>query len=153
MGQVVTDPTAVMGALEEQVGCYRVLAKLAARQHEHVQNDHTEGLLEVLKEREGLLDRLSALEKTVGPARRDWVNFVGRLPVMLRAKAEGMMNEAKALLAEITAGDEKDAIALQQRKHRIGNELRQTASAAVVNRGYAAAAYGKARGTQVDRAL
>lgn len=146
-----SEPASVLKAIEEQVACYRSLAKLAARQHEHVQNDSTEQLLDVLKEREVVVERLSALEQSVGPARRDWANFSGRLPVAERARAESMMTEARSLLAEITSGDERDALALQQRKHRIGTEIRATQSAAAVNRSYAASAYGRARPSHLDQ--
>lgn len=146
-----SESLAVLAALEEQVGCYRSLAKLAGRQHEYVQNDQTEQLLEVLREREGVLDRLAALEKAVGPARRDWANFAGGLSPGQRQRGEAMMSEARALLAEITEGDERDALALQQRKHRVGSEIRATASSAAVNRSYAASAYGRPRVGGIDQ--
>lgn len=147
----VVDPAAVVAALEKQVGCYRSLAKLAERQHEHVLADHTEGLLEVLKEREAVLDEAAVLERTVGPAKRDWAQFVGRLPLDQRRMAETYLAETRRLLAEITAGDERDALALQQRKHRIGSEIRATASATAVNRNYAASAYGRNRPGSLDQ--
>jgi signal transduction histidine kinase len=132
------EPVSVLKAIEEQVLCYRSLAKLAARQHAHVQNDSTEELLGVLKERQVVVERLSILEQSVGPARRDWSNFSARLPLTERTRAETMMTEARSLLAEITSGDERDALALQQRKHMIGTEIRTTQSAVAVNRSYAA---------------
>ncbi len=145
------DAGVVIAALERQVGCYRGLAKLAERQHEHVLADHTEGLLEVLKEREAVLDEAAGLERTIGPAKRDWAAFTGRLPVDQRKRAEAALGETRRLLAEITAGDERDALALQQRKHRIGSEIRATASATAVNRNYAASAYGRNRPSQLDQ--
>lgn len=144
-------PSAVLTALDGQIHCYRALAKLVSRQHEHVQNDQTEELLTVLKEREVYLERLAALEAIVAPARRDWATFTATLSPADRTRSEIMMAEAKALLSEITSGDERDALALQQRKHRIGNEIKATSSAASVNRSYAASAYGRPRPASVDQ--
>ena len=44
----VMEDQAIIQALNEQVGCYRSLSKLAMIQHDHVQNNATEALLEVL---------------------------------------------------------------------------------------------------------
>jgi hypothetical protein len=153
MTMVTSSVEDVLRALEEQLGCYRALAKLAARQHEHVLSEQTEQLLDVLKEREGVLDRVAALEKITAPVKRDWNGFAGRLAGSQRKKVEGMLIECKALLAEITAGDERDALALQQRKHRIGNEIKQSAAAVTVNRNYAASAYGRNSGGGMGEGL
>ena len=47
---VTTDP--ILDALNTQVACYQRLTKLAAQQHEHVQQGRTEQLLEVLGQRQ-----------------------------------------------------------------------------------------------------
>lgn len=141
----------VLAALAEQVRCYRALARLAERQHEHVLNDHTEGLLEVLREREVVLDRAAALERVVGPVKREWATVSVTMPAEQRRVMEGHLAEVRRLLAEITAGDERDALAMQQRKLRIGLELRSTSAATAVNRSYAASAYARQQAGQVDQ--
>ena len=60
----------VISALAEQVECYRRLAKLAALQHVHVQQGQTEQLLEVLKSRQEVLDRVAGFESVIAPAKR-----------------------------------------------------------------------------------
>lgn len=147
------DPGALLSALTVELECYRELSKLAARQHECVLEDHTEGLLDVLNARGEVLERISALERTIGPARRNWAAFAPRLSPLDRARAEQLMGEVRSILAAITASDERDALALQQRKHRIGTEIRATTSATAVNRSYAASAYGKPPPRGVDRQL
>ena len=52
----------VINALVEQIGCYRRLAKLAELQHEYVQHNRTEQLLEVLRSRQECLDRAAEFE-------------------------------------------------------------------------------------------
>ena len=137
---VAQDPTIL--ALEQQVTCYRMLAKLAELQHEHVQQNQTEALLEVLGKRQGVLDQLSNLETAIAPAKRIWAAYLGRLDVASRAKAEALLLETRRLLEQITAADRNDALVLQQRKLNLGRQITQATAARQVNRNYAAAAYG-----------
>ena len=138
---VTTDP--IIDALHAQVECYRRLAKLAALQHEHVQQGRTEQLLEVLNHRQAVLDQLGALERVVAPAKRQWAQFAATLPAAERAEAETLLAETRRLLEDITAADCNDVLVLQQRKLDLGRQINQAASARQVNRNYAAAAYGK----------
>ena len=138
---VTTDP--ILDALLAQVDCYQRLTKLAAQQHEHVQQGRTEQLLEVLGQRQEVLDRLGALERVVAPAKRQWTQFVQTLPAADRTEAERLLAETRRLLEDITAADCNDVLVLQQRKLNLGRQISQAASARQVNRNYAAAAYGK----------
>ena len=136
-----TDPVIV--ALHGQVDCYRRLSKLAELQHEHVQQERTEALLEVLAHRQQVLDQLAALERLVAPAKRQWNDYVAMLPAGARDEAERLLAETRRLLEAITAADCNDVLVLQQRKLNIGRQISQAASARQVNRTYAAAAYGR----------
>jgi hypothetical protein len=135
-----TDPTIV--ALEEQVTCYKRLAKLAELQHEHVQQNQTESLLDVLGKRQEVLDQMSRLEAAIAPAKRGWTEYLGRLDANSRGRAEGLLGETRRLLEQITAADRNDALVLQQRKLNLGKQINQASTARQINRNYAAAAYG-----------
>jgi len=132
----------IVQALEDQVGCYRRLAKLAELQHAHVQQNQTEALLEVLRTRQTLLEQISALEHLIAPAKRQWSSFVLGMDGDGRARAESLLAETRRLLEQITAVDQQDALILQQRKLNLGRQINQAAAARQVNRSYAAAAYG-----------
>jgi hypothetical protein len=125
------------------VDCYRRLSKLAELQHEHVQQERTESLLEVLAHRQQVLDQLGALERVVAPAKRQWNEYVATLAAGARDEAERLLAETRRLLEAITAADCNDVLVLQQRKLNIGRQISQAASARQVNRTYAAAAYGR----------
>jgi hypothetical protein len=131
-----------IAALEEQVVCYKRLAKLAELQHEHVQQNQTESLLEVLGKRQEVLDEMSRLEAAIAPAKRGWTEYLGRLDAASRGRAEGLLGETRRLLEQITAADRNDALVLQQRKLNLGKQINQTSTARQINRNYAAAAYG-----------
>ncbi|HEY7118096.1 MAG TPA: flagellar export chaperone FlgN [Tepidisphaeraceae bacterium] len=136
----MSDP--VIQALQEQVSCYQRLAKLAEQQHEHVQQSHTEALLEVLARRQEVLDQVARLEQVIAVAKRRWGEYVGGLGGDQRAQAERLLAETRRLLEEITTADRNDALILQQRKLNLGRQLNQATAAKQVNRNYAAAAYG-----------
>jgi hypothetical protein len=140
---------AIIRALQEQVRCHQRLAKLAQIQHEHIRQGRIEQLLEVLKRRQEMLEQMTVCEKVVGPAKREWKTFAGRLPAEVRAKAEALLTESRSLLEQITAADRDDALVLQQRKLNIGKEIRLASSARQVNRMYGIAAYGS-KPSQMD---
>jgi hypothetical protein len=136
---------AVLDALIEQVACYRRLAKLAAIQHDHIQNARTEELLGVLQSRQQVLESVESHEKVIGPIKQRWAQYAGSLDAPTRGRAEALMAETKTLLEQITTADRRDVLVLQQRKLNIGKKIAQTNSARQVNRNYAAAAYGTSR--------
>src|SRR5437660_8440632 len=135
-----TDP--VISALEDQVTCYRRLAKLAEIQHEHVQNSATDQLLHVLTQRQEVLDQVADLEQIIAPAKRQWGDYLTALGTDRRSSAEGLLAETRRLLEQITTADRNDAMVLQQRKVSLGRQINQASAARVTNRNYATAAYG-----------
>src|SRR6478609_9748036 len=118
-----TGSAAVLEALAKQVGCYQRLAKLAEIQHQHVQREQVEGLIEVLQMRAGVLSEVGALEAIVGPAKKRWAAFLTELPSERRASAEEMLAETRRLLERITLADKDDVLVLQQRKLSIGRQI------------------------------
>src|SRR5580700_5015871 len=92
-------------ALTEQVACYRRLAKLAAVQHDHIQHARTEELLEVLQNRQAVLDQLAAHEKVIAPAKLRWNDYASTLDADSRRQAEALLAETRALLEKITSAD------------------------------------------------
>ncbi len=133
----------IIAALSEQVGCYRRLAKLAEAQHEHIQTGDTQSLIDVLQHRQQLLDRLAEHEKVIAPAKQRWGEYVVKLDSDVRARADAMLAESKALLEQITAADRADVMVLQLRKNNLGRQIQQIGTARQINRSYVNAAYGK----------
>src|SRR4051812_37772306 len=101
----MTNDNEVILALEQQVTCYRRLARLAEAQREHVQQSHMEALLDVLQHRQEILDQLNTLEFTIGPAKKRWTDFLGEIESDDRARAEQLVAETRNLLEQIMASD------------------------------------------------
>ncbi len=129
-------------ALEEQLGCYQRLAKLAEMQHEFVQQGQTDALLSVLTRRESVLEDVARLEQVIAPAKRQWTEYAKKLDAASKTKAESLLASTRALLEQITAADRDDVMVLQHRKFNLGQQIGQAKTARQVNRTYAAAAYG-----------
>lgn len=143
IGNVVIMPNdPVIIALQEQVTCYKRLAKLAEIQHEHVQNSQTDMLLEVLARRQEVLEQVGQLEKVIGPAKQTWSTYLQTLDPNQRTSAAALLAQTRQLLEQITSADRNDAIVLQQRKLSLGRQINKHTAARNVNRKYAAAAYG-----------
>jgi hypothetical protein len=145
----MTNESNILEALAEQLGCYRRLAKLAEIQHEHVQHNDTERLIDVLGKRQEVLDQISLLEKTIAPVKQRWNDYLTELSGGDRGIAESSLDETRRLLEQITAADRNDALVLQQRKLNLGRQINQTSAARQVNRTYAASAYGQ-RSSRMD---
>ncbi|HRK30142.1 MAG TPA: hypothetical protein PLD59_03610 [Tepidisphaeraceae bacterium] len=135
----------IITAIEQQLACYQRLAKLADVQREHVQMGDAESLLAVLQRRAGVLEELSALERVVGPVKRDWATFTRSLSDDSRQHVEQVMLGSRELLEQITKSDQDDVLLLQQRKLNVGKQIGQATASRQVNRAYAGAAY-SARG-------
>jgi len=135
----------VVAALEQQVGCYRKLAKLAELQHVYVQQSQTEELLGVLQSRQVVLDQVADLEQVIGPVKKQWTSYLDGILPTDRTLAEALLAETRKLLEQITTADRNDAMVLQQRKLNLGKQINQTSAARQLNRNYAAAAYGTPR--------
>ena len=140
----------ILAALQEQVDCYRRLAKLAEIQHEHVQQGRTEQLLEVLGQRQEVLGEVARCETRIAPAKRQWAAYLATLPPDARVEAETLLGETRRLLEAITTADRNDALVLQQRKLSLGSQIGKATAARQVNRNYAAAAYGSFGGGRMD---
>jgi septal ring factor EnvC (AmiA/AmiB activator) len=135
-----SDP--MIASLEEQVGCYKRLAKLAEQQHQHVQQGQTEALLEVLGKRQEMLDQIARIETDLAPVKHNWAASLADLTPANRAQAEQLLGQTRLLLEQITTADRNDSLVLQQRKQTLGVRINQAQAAKSINRTYAAAAYG-----------
>ena len=131
----------VIAALEQQVDCYRKLARLAELQHVYVQQSQTEQLLQLLSSRQVVLDQIADLEQTISPAKKRWAEFL--LQTADPTLAQMLMAETRKLLEQITTSDRNDAMVLQQRKLNLGKQIGQASAAKQVNRTYATSAYGR----------
>ena len=132
----VSQAERVLEALSEQVDCYRRLAKLAEIQHQHIQQEQPEALLDVLRSRQEVLDAISKLEAIVGPVKKTWSDFANGLAPDRRAAGDALLAETRKLLEQITNSDRDDVLVLQQRKIALARQIGQATQQRHVGRTY-----------------
>ena len=108
--------------LEEQKSLIERLGDLARRQGALIEDGHTEALLELLSERQGIMDRfvisqdgLSRLAESLRPA--------GDLAETSRNRVGELVEDISRQLAEILGLDDRDREALRAGRDRLGEEL------------------------------
>lgn len=108
--------------LEEQKELIERLGGLAGRQGALIEAGHTEALLELLSQRQRIMDRfvisqdgLSRLTETLRAA--------GDLAETSRSRIGGLVEDISQQLAEILRLDDRDRETLQAGRDRLGEEL------------------------------
>lgn len=134
-----TDAAEVIELLQAQVALYEKLKELAERQRLLISHGQSEALLEILAERQRLVDGLSEINRTMSSVRKDWESIKSRMTQQQRTEAETLVQQVGESLQEIMASDEADSRALNSRRDQVGQSL-----ATLRTKEMAASAYGHA---------
>jgi len=135
------DADRVIALFTQQRDLYRQLQALAGRQRALVTSSEPEALLGLLAERQKIVSRLSALNEDVRAVRTRWPDICRTMDPARRRTADSLLGEVQAALADILAGDERDARLLSARMA----DVRQQSTALTESR-RAHAAYGSGSG-------
>jgi hypothetical protein len=133
------DAERVLTLLTHQRDEYRALKSLADRQRALVTSSEPERLLTLLAERRRHVERLSGLNEEVKKLRLRWSDICSTMGDAQRRQADGLIHEVQTTLADILAGDERDARLLSVRMAGARRE-----SIALAESKQACAAYGRA---------
>ena len=88
-GQIT--PAQLTELLRQQLNCLVSLGKLAELQREHIVQDRTEELLQLLLQRQTVVEELARLEDVIGPVRRGWHEVAAGYPAAQREWVEGRL--------------------------------------------------------------
>lgn len=113
----------LLGLLDEQLMLYERLDELSRRQSELIEQEETDRLLSLLGERQGVIDRIEALDASMRPFRDSWDRLVSPLPESRRVVIRERLDRLTALVGEIAKRDEADRLRLEQRRDAVGDEL------------------------------
>ncbi len=126
--------------LEMQRQLFERLDALGARQGELIDSDDSAGLLELLAQRQRLVNGIAELNTTLEPFRARWGAVLGSMPQAERDRVNRRLDALSELAGRIAERDEADRSRLQKRRDAVAAELTQ------VSRGRGAvAAYGPGR--------
>lgn len=118
-------------------GLYGQLDEMSRRQGELLAGDKMDALLALLRERQGVIDRITVAAAELGPYVRDWDELSGRLDEPTRTRIRAGIDEIEVAAKTVGERDEEHRRALESQRHRVADQL------AGVGRGRAAlSAYG-----------
>jgi len=131
----------VVELLRSQLTFYEKLKELAERQRLLISRGQSEALLEILAERQKLVNGLSDINRHMAGVRRDWDEIKAQMTEPQRSEAESLVTQVGQALQHILASDEADSQTLSNRRDQVGQSL-----TALRTKGVAATAYGQATG-------
>lgn len=122
--------------LTRQRDLYRHLHQLSASQSPLVDAGSAEQLLDVLAQRQRLIDELAAVNEELGPYRQNWARVWPRVPDEERGGLSELLKDVDTLLQNILKQDERDRMKLQQSRDRVGAELSKVKHTSAAVRAY-----------------
>lgn len=138
----------LLDLLTRQHELYRELRKLAVSQRDLIAAEDPSGLLNLLSQRQRLIDQLATINQRLEPVRAEWKKIEAMLSTEQRARAADLVEQVGQLLAEILQADEADTKLLSARKVVIGQQLKGTVATA-----QAQAAYKRSTATSAARTV
>ncbi len=127
--------------LDRQREVYERLESLSLSQAGLIQADETDRLLDVLGERQRLIEQLGALNEELAPFTERWGELAPRLSEPMREELRRRFDDVSRLVGSIAERDEADRCALEARRGAVGRELE------MVSRGRGAlSAYARSQG-------
>jgi flagellar biosynthesis/type III secretory pathway chaperone len=140
------DPATLLNLLEQQRDLYAQLHELSDQQSRLIASGETEQLLNVLAQRQGLVESLTQINGRLTPWRDHWSEVAERLPAGDRDRLRRLLDEVQQYLQQILDRDEQDRAQLESTREQVGGQLKQ------VNRaGPARKAYGQTGGPATSR--
>jgi hypothetical protein len=122
----------IVSLLTEQRDTCEKLKRFSERQTSLIANNEPEQLLDILADRQLILDRLDLIAQKLRPFQKNWRQFRLGMNRVEGAMADRLIAEVNALLAEILQKDDADAQVLAVRKEatsRAMADLRHTKKA------------------------
>lgn len=126
--------------LRHQQVLFRRLRQLADRQRALVTQDDVTSLVELLVERQRLVDGLVGLSGKLAPFRARWSEIYGSLSDASRREVAAMLEEANQSFGALISSDSRDSATLTARKQGMAAELESYSAGGRVSAAYAAAA-------------
>ena len=126
--------------LEHQRALYRRLRQLADRQQTLVLADDHQPLLELLAERQRLVDALVSLSARMAPIRERYVEISAGMDASTQQNVAELVREANDSLSAILQNDARDTATLNARREQTSQQLTALNNAGRVGAAYRATA-------------
>ena len=124
--------------LGHQRTLFRRLSTLATRQRSLIVQDDARRLMELLAERQTLVDGLTGLSRRLAPYRENWTAMFASMDEGERREVSGLLEEANTALGTILRDDGRDCEALAAKRDEISQRLSERISVGAASGAYAA---------------
>lgn len=142
----------LIGLLTEQRDLYQKLEALSQAQHALVTGNDPGRLLDVLSQRQALLDRLGALAEQIRPYQQEWPRVRASLSGEQGKILDRLVHEVNKLLGSIIQRDQADSQLLAARKSAAEEGMQRMQTGKQAGSAYAANAYAASAGRDWDAA-
>lgn len=133
-------PSSVLRMLDMQAALFHRLENLSRRQGDLIIRDDAGPLLALLNERRQVTSDLLELGQRLGPVRRAWAAYRGRLEGEDADRADKLVAQISERMERVIQRDEADARILAQRKSQAGSAIGEVAASQHVISAYASRA-------------
>lgn len=96
-------------ALGEQRACYEEMLRIAEGQRDTLLSDDPNPLLDLVRRKQGVMDRLEAIGRRLAAARDRWPEERDAAAPALRAQVDRRADEVAAVLSRLIASEEEAA--------------------------------------------
>lgn len=109
--------------VEHQADLYAQLDALSRRQTVLVEAGDAEQVLEVLRERQAVLDELVAVSDRIRPFRERWTDAIAAIPPGDRERIASRVQSIERIAEQINERDERDRHRLAEQRDSVSSEL------------------------------
>ena len=122
--------------LGRQCSLYEQLCSLCEQQHRQITSGSVEELLDVLSQRQDVINQLAQIERDIEPYRRRWQEFWGQQDDGDRQRINETLQRSQRALALIIEQDDRSRQMLEDARERLGGELTQISHAGAAMQAY-----------------
>ena len=126
----------LLSLLQEQRAVYQHLREFSQKQSELVQQGDADRLLQLLAQRQQLIDQLAALNTQLEPFKKDWPRLWSELDEPARRSVDRLVQEVQGVLDGILQQDDQDRQVLARQRENMSTNMQQLNHGAKVNRAY-----------------
>jgi hypothetical protein len=131
--------------LTQQKSLYEQLLKLSMRQRDFIAGDRVDELLNLLQQRQSLIEQAGQIENRVKPIKLEWAAVSQSIDEASKQHVQNILAESRDLLGQLAQRDSDDSLVMQQKKLDVRKQIQGTQQQTQVAKHYAAGAYASSR--------
>lgn len=132
--------TGLIDLLDQQRQVYAKLDALSAEQGDLVAAGDAEPLLNILGQRQSLVDQLTQLNSRIEPYKQNWPALWAQLDAATQSKIQGLIDQVQSMLDAIVERDERDRNALSKQRDDVADQIHGANRGTAVHKAYGTAA-------------